>query len=288
MVTLTAHNFVDERVFLVGCVRSGTTLLQSLIAAHSAVTSFPESHFFARVQAKWRWLRPLGLAASDARTHLRAFFQDIGHEDVLQSVEPWELISVRSNAQTFVRGLDIVAEKRNASIWLEKTPQHLHYVEDIKRWVSEAKFVHIVRRGEDVVASMFDVTHRHPGEWGGARDVETCLQRWCRDIDLTLEYSSARNHAVVHYHDVVNSTESVLRRICGHLSVDYEKHMLERHREVAEEVTTEQEPWKQRATGKISQNHNKFRDVFDSRERSRIKERVEDRNRELERFMLPG
>jgi LPS sulfotransferase NodH len=32
------------RVFIVGCPRSGTTLLQCLIAAHSQMISFPESH----------------------------------------------------------------------------------------------------------------------------------------------------------------------------------------------------------------------------------------------------
>jgi hypothetical protein len=33
------------RLFLVGCPRSGTTLLQSLLAAHPQIASFPESHF---------------------------------------------------------------------------------------------------------------------------------------------------------------------------------------------------------------------------------------------------
>ncbi|MGC1525664.1 MAG: sulfotransferase, partial [Phormidesmis sp.] len=35
-----------KRLFLVGCARSGTTLLQSLLASHPGVASFPESNFF--------------------------------------------------------------------------------------------------------------------------------------------------------------------------------------------------------------------------------------------------
>ena len=35
-----------KRIFLVGAPRSGTTILQSLLAAHPKITSFPETKFF--------------------------------------------------------------------------------------------------------------------------------------------------------------------------------------------------------------------------------------------------
>ena len=37
---------IKDRIFIVGCPRSGTTLLQSLLAAHPQIHSFPETHFF--------------------------------------------------------------------------------------------------------------------------------------------------------------------------------------------------------------------------------------------------
>ena len=39
---------IEKRVFVVGVPRSGTTLVQSLLATHSTATSFTESHFFSR------------------------------------------------------------------------------------------------------------------------------------------------------------------------------------------------------------------------------------------------
>ena len=45
-MTGTAAGRMPRGIFLVGCPRSGTTLLQSLIAAHPLVTSFSESNFF--------------------------------------------------------------------------------------------------------------------------------------------------------------------------------------------------------------------------------------------------
>ena len=43
---MTSNSAMPRGIFLVGCPRSGTTLLQSLIAAHPLVTSFSESNFF--------------------------------------------------------------------------------------------------------------------------------------------------------------------------------------------------------------------------------------------------
>src|SRR5258706_12754544 len=40
---------VGSRLFVVGCARSGTTLLQSFLAAHPAVLSFPETAVFGRL-----------------------------------------------------------------------------------------------------------------------------------------------------------------------------------------------------------------------------------------------
>src|SRR5271167_4804558 len=40
---------IAGRLFVVGCPRSGTTLLQSLLAAHPSVHSFPETAVFGRL-----------------------------------------------------------------------------------------------------------------------------------------------------------------------------------------------------------------------------------------------
>ena len=59
---------VSTRVFLVGCPRSGTTLLQCLLAANSHLASFPETHFFERMQ--------MDVAAAKIYTTQRGFALD--------------------------------------------------------------------------------------------------------------------------------------------------------------------------------------------------------------------
>ncbi|NQT53909.1 sulfotransferase, partial [bacterium] len=35
------NDAIETRIFIVGCARSGTTLLQGALAAHPAIASFP-------------------------------------------------------------------------------------------------------------------------------------------------------------------------------------------------------------------------------------------------------
>lgn len=87
---------IQARLFLVGCPRTGTTLIQSLLAAHSQIASFPESHLL--------------LAGGGTR---------------------W-----------------------GQTIWLEKTPLHLLYIKQFEQFIPGVKFIHLLRNGADVVASL--------------------------------------------------------------------------------------------------------------------------------------
>ena len=46
-----------KAVFIIGSARSGTTLLQSMLASHPEVYSFPETHFFRGTIPKFSFLR---------------------------------------------------------------------------------------------------------------------------------------------------------------------------------------------------------------------------------------
>ncbi|MEQ8960988.1 MAG: sulfotransferase [Coleofasciculus sp. C2-GNP5-27] len=74
---------LKERIFLVGCPRSGTTLLQSLLAAHPQIASFPESHFFRHLIPEFEPKRRLlGLSSRRGKPHFQRFMREIGHEEM--------------------------------------------------------------------------------------------------------------------------------------------------------------------------------------------------------------
>jgi len=158
-----------RRVFLVGCPRSGTTLLQSLLFAHPQVISFPETFFFVHVANERGWRRRIGLAKPQSGRAITTIREMVGDDSVSRRRRP---LTIAGHADQFVRSLDATAQRAGATAWVEKTPSHLHRVGVIEQYVRSARFVHIVRDAWAAVASLHKVTHEHPGR--RTRSVRTC------------------------------------------------------------------------------------------------------------------
>lgn len=264
-----------QRLFLVGCARSGTTLLQSLLAAHPEIVSFPESHFFRHLNPHATWRRRLGLARPTTREHLEEFYDKIGREDgVCVSPGPFTL-RMKRYTRASIRTLDNKAVESGANYWLEKTPMHLHHIPLIERYVSNTQFIHLVRDGRDVVASMHKVTHEYPNEWGGERSIEECLRRWTGDIERTRRHAEKPEHHVVRYRDIAKAPGETLHLLCSALGVSHTEGMTEEYKEQADEVALGFEEWKGANTEDIRyKGHQKFNQYFDRENRMVIESDV--------------
>ncbi len=266
---------VDPRpLFVVGCPRSGTTLLQSMLAAHPQIVSFPESHFFNRLISARPWMRRLGLASRMARPRFHAFLREIHHEEMV-SLLPWYAITMRQYVRAFRAALNRIAAQLGARYWLEKTPGHLHYIPFIERWMPDACFIHILRDGRDVVASLYEVTHRHPEVWGGAREIEAGIARWQEDVRLSLRYRGRPGHHIVRYEALVEHPRPVLESLCTFLQLPFDAAMLSDYTSAAEALLSEGESWKANVRGALqSRRGRKFRSLFTEAEQRYIAQRV--------------
>jgi len=268
------------RVFLVGTPRSGTTLLQSLLGSHSAISSFPESHFFIRSRSSFRLFRKLGLASRSARTQLARFLEEVealqGSRLVDSGVEaPRPMLFRRSYLRYFIATLDTLARSRGSSVWIEKTPDHIGYIDEISRLVPGARFIHLIRDPADVVASLYEVTREHPGFWGGPRSIDECFDKWLRNYRRSLSLADHPNHTLVRYEQLVARPESVLQSLCDFLGVDFEAKMLEAHGHAAFGITAAYEPWKAGAARPIEDRSRlKFAAIFGPRQQAHLIERM--------------
>ncbi|MGK7921572.1 MAG: sulfotransferase, partial [Trichodesmium sp.] len=196
---------IKTRIFLVGCPRSGTTLLQSLLAAHPDIASFPESHvcpaIFLDRSPKRQKFR---LVSKFAYGKLEKFLREISQEEMKQYLPKFGLFPSQY-AYSFIKILDILTEQQNKTIWLEKTPGHIRYINYLEKWVKNVKFIHIIRNGADVVASLFEVTNQHPKVWSGGWNIDKCIQQWIEDVSLTQSHLSKSNHTLVEYEKLVEN-----------------------------------------------------------------------------------
>lgn len=245
---------IERRIFIVGVPRSGTTLLQSLLAAHSQITSFTESHFFSRHFSFLPRLAEPVLTRNPA-PRVIAFLNEnsapagdaaqwFAHHD------GWRLRSktllpfqTRSVARRLLAVLDELALSRDSPTWVEKTPRHLRYIPFLERVSSDVpavRFIHLVREGLPVVASL----HAASQSWERPYDIETCIERWNRDVAFSLSRVTAPHDHFALYEELTNRTEPTLRRLFAELELPWEPGILDHYGRIAAAVVTDSEPWK--------------------------------------------
>ena len=259
---------VRRRVFVVGVPRSGTTLVQSLLAAHSQVTSFTESHFFSRHFRPLSWW-PHALLTHDPLPRAEEFLKENGSRengsdehgldgdqgtylaDLRRGIPPKVLrpLASRRVARKLLDLLDWLAIDRGASTWVEKTPAHLRYLPLLEGLAEEGQTVHcvhVVRQGLEVVASL----HTASRQWDRAYDLATCVTRWNHEVALSLHRlrrprrPGVFDHGVT-YEALTTRPEETLARLLDALGLPWEDGILERHGESAGRLVTPAEVWKQ-------------------------------------------
>lgn len=234
-----------RRCFVVGSPRSGTTLVQALLASHPNVWSLPETHFFRRVEVYRRGPRGL-LVEPGADALLREISSSVG---VRHPFRPrW--LTIGRCIRRFATILDTAAAAEGARVWVEKTPGHLNYIPLIARFLPDARYVHVTRQGADVVASVVQVTREHPG-WDGARSIDEAAERWRADIAATRQYDGTPGHSIVCYEELAADPVSVLRPVWELLEVE---EISPDHRAGIAALISDREPWKQSLLGPIARS----------------------------------
>jgi hypothetical protein len=217
-----------RRTFVVGCPRSGTTIVQALLARHPAIHTFPETAFFEQLHGKleWRWgdvraknrtrwRQRLGLA----RRRTREAFAILHRQLIGSSPFPWTPLRNRPLSRRFLDLLDRSAAGAGRSMWLEKTPNHLLYIPEIEALVPDARFVHVVRRGVDVLASLADVHLRFENDAVFGGGTVHWARRWNRAMQIHHQHVDRPNHYFVFLEDLVRQPEAEWARLCDFLGL---------------------------------------------------------------------
>lgn len=288
-----------KNVLVVGCPRSGTTLLQSIIAAHPQVFSSPETHFFAdsvgqrtermfRLPAtSWRERRSriadrcrvaLNVTKSKAcRRRLVEFLTDSKRPDLLDEVPRRPLFLGPATRLYLSLGYRL-ARDSGKNIWLEKTPDHLHYLDTVDRYVPDAKVICMVRSGPDNIASIYHVAHRYEERWHPCyRTLEGCINRWLSAARDTARQAGRPNRLFVAYEELASEPERVAERVCRFIGIPCVPGMVEDRGAVYGQIVREREPHKRSILEKIeSRNGTRFHSLFTAEQQARVMARLGD------------
>jgi hypothetical protein len=193
-------------VFLVGCVRSGTTLTRDLLRRVPGVLCPEETHFM-------RWSEPFRTPASmpPHRTNpvLRRHreIDGVSEEDFARLLRRARSRSdlQRGYMHAFARSRGLAGPCR----WIDKTPQNIYGAPLILAEFPEARLVHIVRNPLNVVASML------LGRQVAVPDIHGAVNYWCEAVRIAAFVSMAAPLRVMHlrYEDLVADVPLVMDRV---------------------------------------------------------------------------
>jgi len=222
-------------VFVVGCPRSGTTLLRRILNAHSRL-AIPkaETHWIPKLYQKGPGTSPakpvtpalLEVLATDRR------FRKLG-------IEQSELASIFAQGNPsypeFVRRLfDCYGRLQGKSLVGDKTPGYARCIGLLHQLFPQARFIHLVRDGRDVALSLLNWSRLHKTA-GRLKTFEqdpvtTTALFWEWLVRLGMEGGAALPRGLYHqvsYESLVADPVATSRRLCEFLALPYEAAMQE-------------------------------------------------------------
>ena len=185
-------------IFVVGCQRSGTTMLRLILDSHSQISCGPETRFLADLErivgSDWKRLSLYGFSQEEWLRRIAGFFDGIQSD---------------------------YAASRGKRRWADKTPLYALSLAFITRVFPDAQIVHVIRDGRDVAVS-------HRKRFGYRSSVKSAV-KWPHYIAAAREvgrHLPPDRYYELRYEDVVSKTEETLRSLFLFLDEPWEDAVL--------------------------------------------------------------
>ena len=252
---------IEAPFMIVGVSRSGTTLLQAILNAHSQICSPPESHFIHNYIAKEKINRILRKKGSNG------LIKELNSDKDLQrlGIEAEEVIEEikKSNNEISCENVfkqyltKYITQKEDKSIVAEKDPLNIIYLNVIKEIFSHAHIVHIIRDPRDVVLSLNKVDFSSDFTTLNALKYKNRLMKGKKSGEMLF----GENYTEVYYEDLLIKPEKTVKNLCDDLHIPFEKQMLEYYSESDDIVMDEEKEWKKNVNKPINnKNFEKWKD----------------------------
>lgn len=247
-------------IVVLGCPRSGTTLLQVALHSHPRIALPPETRLLvdayrARLSfgdlrdpagrdrlADWvlarRQVRDLGVPARELRRRVQAAPPTLG-----------------SGLAAVLRAY---ADRFDKPRWGDKRPGYYRDVAAVRRLLPTAQLVHVVRDPRACVASLSRMPWWHDGPDAALAtwvEAQAYGDRWRRRLGPQTWHE-------LRYEDLVQDPEAVLRRLCTFLGEEYDPAMAATQ-DTAGTAVPERKTWHRRTGQPIGPDRvSAYRDVL--------------------------
>lgn len=171
-------DYSEEPFFILGSVRSGTTMLRNILREHPRLECPEETHFF-------RWSDSFGSASYNEKYAYSKFFEQ--HRS-MDGIDNFEFHYVRQQALNRKQLMDWYGQKyltvKNnvTGRWFDKTPQNSYGIMLLSAMYPRAKFIHIHRNPLNVVASLME------GVVMPEHSLKAAINSWLESVMIMYQY----------------------------------------------------------------------------------------------------
>lgn len=225
----------QDPIFIVGYPRSGTTLLQRLLAAQPGFYTFPETHFFCVIEKKIQWaedketIPPSALAAIFANMEKKMELRLTGAEqmDLRQQAANKQLTSkalFEYIVGRYLRNLYAEINDTDHFRWIEKTPNHAHFLERITDMYPRAQILHILRHP---VPAIYSRKLKFP--FNRETPLSELAQRWNRMVGDVECFKANHPDRIMslRYEDLVRNMAERLQAVADFLQAAFDFKVLD-------------------------------------------------------------
>jgi Sulfotransferase family len=228
---------VNPHLFIVGCPRSGTTLLQRLLDAHPQLAVIDETRWVDHWYRERKGVTPEGFVTGELITRLldlpRFARLGLGREELEGLLDVDRPLSYpRFVAQLY----DLYGRSRGKPLVGDKTPRYVRSLPILHELFPDTRFVHLIRDGRgtslsvvnwrkaDKLATTFPTWGEHP--------VATAALWWEWQVRLGREAGASlgsRLYYEIRYEALVADPERELEALCDFLDLTFDGAMLRFH-----------------------------------------------------------
>jgi hypothetical protein len=206
--------------FIVGSPRSGTTLMKTILDEHPRLAIPPESHFIVGLRQKQKVSFGGGnVSVEDILRHPRFLVWDMDPDLLREHVNT---AGPRDYAELVAATFEAYAKSRNKERWGDKTPGYSAYMPYLQKLFPGALFIHMIRDGREVAASLADFPWGPRSAVGGAFWWRKKITKARRDAAKLM----MGTYIEVRLDELIARPEDTMRRVCDFLKESYVPEMM--------------------------------------------------------------
>lgn len=263
--------------FVVGCYRSGTSLLRLMLSAHSRISVSAEGAYIYRVGRNLSAYGDLSEAENleallhdvspfliDERWLGVPSFADLS-DWVTRFGTTWKsILTFYGTWEGRLQG------KKELSWWGDNAPYHVHEIPYFDSLFPESKFILMIRDPRDVYTSVrHNYKEPHP--------LDDVISLWEKALvdGLVAQAALGRSRVLqVRYERLVTDTRGQLEEICEFLGVAYEEDMATYHRSALASAVSQIEHHRDLVKPVFSTSVGRYRELLSAEEIARIHHRL--------------